>query len=287
MGEVTLLANIHEEPYMGQSGLTPPLSTLRPSKISLVSGGFDPLHSGHISLIHGAKNLTGFVVVAINSDEWLQRKKGRSFMPIDERRLIIDNLKHVSNVIEFDDSDDTATDAIIKCKQMYPKSAIVFCNGGDRTPTNVPEGAIPGVELAFNVGGDSKLNSSSLLLEDYKYPKTDRPWGYYRVLFKYGEVDNEVKVKELTVNPYAHLSMQRHERRKEFWFISEGEASIYTLNVSSDMDLHCVLKLHKTCHIQANQWHMLRNETDRPLRVIEIQYGTQCVESDIERKGLH
>ena len=259
-----------------------------PNKISLISGGFDPIHSGHISLIHGAKDLTGFVVVALNSDEWLQRKKGRSFMPIDERRLIVDNLKHVSHTIEFDDSDDTATDAIIKCKQMYPKSTIVFCNGGDRTATNVPEGIIPGVELAFSVGGDSKLNSSSWLLEDYKYPKTERSWGYYRVLFEYGSsYDQEVKVKELTVNPYAHLSMQKHEHRKEFWFISEGEASVYTINVSSDMDLQYVLKSHKTCHIQANQWHMLRNETDKPLRVIEIQYGTQCVESDIERKGLH
>ena len=99
MEEVMLLANTQEEPFTGQSGLTPPLSMNTPNKISLVSGGFDPIHSGHISLIHGAKNLTGFVVVALNGDEWLQRKKGRSFMPIDERRLIIDNLKHVSHTI--------------------------------------------------------------------------------------------------------------------------------------------------------------------------------------------
>ena len=258
-----------------------------PNKISLVSGGFDPIHSGHISLIHGAKNLTGFVVVALNSDEWLQRKKGRSFMPIDERRLIIDNLKHVSHTIEFDDTDDTATDAIIKCKQLYPKSTIVFCNGGDRTATNVPEGAIPGVELAFDVGGDSKLNSSSWLLEDYKYPKTDRSWGYYRVLFECGEADKKVKVKELTVIPFGHLSMQKHEFRKEYWFVSEGKGSVYTLNVSSDMDLLHTLNPHESCHIQDNQWHMLSNETDKPLRVIEIQYGSMVSESDIIRRGLH
>ena len=286
MGEVTLQANTYDEQSTGQSGSQTPLQIKSPKRISLISGGFDPLHSGHIALLQAAKDLTGFLVVAINSDEWLERKKGRSFMPVDERRLVITNLRQVNNVVEFDDSDDTAIDAIRRCRALYPESKILFCNGGDRKKGNTPEqmGMISwdNVEFVFGVGGNEKMNSSSWILEHYKYPKTDRIWGYYRVLFEYG---SGVKVKELTVDPHKSLSMQRHKHRKELWFVSEGTAKIYTISpVSSDVELIDEKSQHQQCHIQKNQWHMLANETDIPLRVIEIQYGTEAVESDIERK---
>ncbi len=268
---------------MGRSGSQNPLQVNTPKRISLVSGGFDPLHSGHIALLHAAKQLTDFLVVAINSDEWLERKKGRSFMPVDERRLVIANLRQVNNVIEFDDSDDTASDAIKKCRDLYPNSSILFCNGGDRGEGNVPEVAGPNVEFVFGVGGDQKMNSSSWILEDYKYPKTDRKWGYYRILFQYGD---HVKVKELTVNPHSTLSMQRHKHRRELWFVSEGDASVYTIgSASSDLELMTQKTTHDSCYIAEHQWHMLSNETDQPLRIIEIQYGDDVIESDIERRG--
>ena len=247
-----------------------------------MSGGFDPLHSGHIALLHGAKKLTDFLVVAVNSDDWLERKKGRSFMPIDERRLVISNLRQVNNVIEFDDRDDTATDAIKKCRSLYPDSTILFCNGGDRGAGNIPEEKGQNVEFVFGVGGNEKMNSSSWILEDYKYPKTERPWGYYRVLFEYG---SGVKVKELTVNPKSSLSMQRHKHRKEFWFVCEGEGMVYTISpTSSDIELLTSKSRHGSCYIAANQWHMLANETEQPLRIIEIQYGDKTIESDIQRR---
>jgi mannose-6-phosphate isomerase-like protein (cupin superfamily) len=111
--------------------------------------------------------------------------------------------------------------------------------------------------------------------------KTFRPWGYYVVLH---ENNNEVKVKELTVEPGCCLSMQRHTERSEFWFIAEGEASVYTVNpTSTDTEHMGFYKKFDYLFINSNQWHRLCNETDQPLKIVEIQYGSNCVEEDIER----
>jgi mannose-1-phosphate guanylyltransferase len=98
------------------------------------------------------------------------------------------------------------------------------------------------------------------------------------------EVGARTKLKELTVNPKTCLSMQKHQSRAEFWFVAEGEAAVYTLDNSSDHDLVGNFKEHEYIWISKGNWHMLCNETDNPLRIIEIQYGDDCVEEDIERK---
>jgi mannose-6-phosphate isomerase-like protein (cupin superfamily) len=99
------------------------------------------------------------------------------------------------------------------------------------------------------------------------------------------EVGANVKLKELTVNPKTCLSMQRHQHRAEFWFVAEGKATVYTVDTDSpERGLIASLEVHQNTWIQLNQWHQLCNETDKPLRVIEIQYGESCVEEDIERK---
>lgn len=98
------------------------------------------------------------------------------------------------------------------------------------------------------------------------------------------EVGPNTKLKELTVNPKTCLSMQRHDRRAEFWFVAEGEAAVYTLDNSSDHDLVGHFGVHEHIWIKQNQWHMLCNETDQPLKLIEIQFGENCVEEDIERR---
>ena len=244
-------------------------------KVVLVTGGFDPLHSGHIEYFKAAKQLGYILIVGINSDAWLARKKGRSFMPFSERKFIIENLYQVHKVIDFDDSDNTAIDAINKVKQLYPKANIIFANGGDRTKDNIPEMVFDDVEFVFGVGGDNKKNSSSWILEEWKSPKTERPWGYYRVLH---EVSG-MKVKELTVAPNQSLSMQRHEQRAEYWIVSEGEATVYWDRYSNTK-----ITKHNSEVIQKQEWHRLVNETSMPLKLVEIQYGTNCNEDDIERK---
>ena len=256
------------------------------NKIVLVTGGFDPLHSGHIAYFNAAKELGDYLVVGVNSDAWLARKKGRAFMPWEERATIIENLSMVDQVIDFDDSNDSATEAIKYVLNFWKSGEkIIFANGGDRTQGNILEMlsvSDPRLSFKFGVGGEDKKNSSSWILEDYKHPKTERQWGYYRVLHEYG---NSVKVKELTVDPGKTLSMQRHKERAEHWFVAKGEASVYTVNKSStDYELLGTYKEHDSLHIDNMEWHMLANETKIPLQVVEIQYGDNCVEEDIERR---
>lgn len=244
--------------------------------IILITGGFDPLHSGHIDYINAAAKLGG-VIAGVNSDEWLARKKGKSFLPLEDRLSIVGSLKNVMMAIPFDDSDGTAMDAIRIAQHLFPRKKIVFANGGDRNAENTPEMNYPhgGVEFMFGIGGESKRNSSSSILSEWKAPKTLRPWGYYRIIHTEG---HEVKVKELIVDPAHSLSMQRHAKRNEYWFISEGEATVF------NGDKEITFGKHKNLNISAGEWHQLSNKTDKPLRIIEIQFGQLCDENDIEIK---
>lgn len=252
-------------------------------KVVVITGGFDPIHSGHIDYINAARELGDILIVGINSDEWLVRKKGRSFMPFEDRVSIIGALQNVDYAIPFNDRDNSAKDAIAWARRVYPEHTIVFANGGDRTSDNIPEMDFvdDNIEFAFAVGGSDKKNSSSYLLQEWKAPKTNRLWGYYRVLH---ENSKEVKLKELTVDPGKSLSMQRHNDRSELWFVAEGTAMLYTINRNSDEELLGTYEKFSTIHIDKNQWHRLVNETNKPLKIIEIQYGTECVEEDIERR---
>jgi D-beta-D-heptose 7-phosphate kinase/D-beta-D-heptose 1-phosphate adenosyltransferase len=251
-------------------------------KIVLVTGGFDPLHSGHIAYLESAKRMGDILVVGVNSDAWLARKKGQAFMPWRERSTIIQALHCVDFVIDFDDTDGTARHAIQMTRQSYPQDHIIFANGGDRTPDNIPEMDVAdtNIHFEFAVGGSNKANSSSWILEEWKAPKTQRAWGYYRVLHELPGT----KVKELTVMPGQRLSMQRHHDRAEHWHIAEGVATVYTINRKSDQELLGEFAQFQHIHIAREEWHQLCNETDRPLRVVEIQYGVNCVEEDIERR---
>lgn len=250
-------------------------------KIVLVTGGFDPIHSGHIAYFEAAKKLGDTLIVGVNSDEWLQRKKGRAFMPLHERMRIVSSMTAVDAAYRFNDNDGSAIEFIRAMKAQYPNDEIIFANGGDRTKENIPEMVFDDVQFVFGVGGEDKKNSSSWILEDWKKPRTERAWGHYRVLH---EVGSHTKLKELTVNPKTCLSMQRHDERGEFWFVAEGTAAVYTLDSSSDHDLIGTFTKHQYIWIGKTQWHMLCNETDEPLKLIEIQYGSNCVEEDIERK---
>jgi len=243
-------------------------------RVVLVTGGFDPLHSGHIEYFKAAKQLGDRLVVGVNSDDWLIRKKGRTFMLIGERLHIISHLKSVDHCIQFYDDSDHAVDAIKQVQMLYPNDRIIFANGGDRTSDNIPEMAIAGVDFVFGVGGSTKQNSSSWLLDEWKAPKTDRLWGHYRVLH---EVVG-TKVKELTILPGKSLSMQKHEYRSEYWHVSEGECMIEFEDNSSKR-----LSAHSNFCIPNNTWHKLANPYNTPCKIIEIQHGTACSESDIIR----
>jgi cytidyltransferase-like protein len=250
----------------------------------LVTGGFDPLHSGHIEYLRAAKKLGDNLIVGLNSDEWLQRKKGKSFMPYDERNAILQAIQYVDRVIDFDDSDDTACSAINKVMSVFGKTdQIIFANGGDRSSLSTPEFEMyqkePNLQFVFDVGSSYKKNSSSWILREWTAPKTQRGWGYYRVLHEDGiKTQNHTKVKELTVEPGKRLSLQRHERRTEYWIVTKGVATL-ELDHQDPKDY----SVHESVIIPLGCWHRLSNQTNNNVRIVEIQYGPECIEEDIER----
>ena len=247
--------------------------------VYLFTGGFDPLHSGHLSVI---KSLPGNLVIGLNSDEWLTRKKGKPFLNIRERREIMSSLSGVISVIEFDDSDNSACDAIEVCLSRFKKSRIVFVNGGDREQTNTPEYKEyknhPLVSFKFGVGGSNKLNSSSKILYDWGGYKEQRKWGRF-ITYNYND---GVKLKRLEISPGEFISMQKHQDRNEFWLIESG-SGIVKYGFSTDSLIHRNVAKHDQIVIEKGMWHQIINDKDGPLRIVEIQYGSRCEESDIIR----
>ena len=139
-------------------------------KLSLVTGGFDPIHSGHISYFTRAIDFSDYLVVGINTEEWLTRKKGQYFQSWVERAEIIRHLNMVDAVITVPDDDEgSACGAIAKCLEIA--ETVVFCNGGDRGKDNTPETIKykdnPRVQFEYGIGGDDKRNSSSWILKGY------------------------------------------------------------------------------------------------------------------------
>jgi len=147
-------------------------------KVILISGGFDPVHKGHIECIQNAKKLADEVWIGLNNDSWLRRKKGKSFMKESERKFIMESLRDVYYAYVMNPlihGDDTAIDFIDHAKRKYinenddlPKGVMAFGNGGDRTETTTPENDVCnsyGIDSVWGLG--KKIQSSSWLLEKY------------------------------------------------------------------------------------------------------------------------
>ncbi len=249
-------------------------------KIVVVSGGFDPLHSGHINLLSSASAFGNKLVVLVNSDEWLTRKKGRPFLPFEERSIIVQRMDMVDNVYAVDDEDGSVTAGLKQVRDAFGHDHdYVFCNGGDRGKDNIPEMAVDGYTFEFGVGGDNKANSSSWILKEWQYPSERRVWGEFSDLFQ----DSAVKVKELVIEPGKGISYQRHFKRSEIWFISKGSCEVkYS---PEDKDDFTITKLYTDdiFVVRATEWHQIVNKTDKPCHIIEIQYGEETTEDDIER----
>jgi len=243
----------------------------------ICSGGFDPIHVGHLdSFKDAAKH--GDVIIALNSDQWLIDKKGRCFMPWSDRAKILKSFSIISEVINFkDDRSGTANNALIKIRKKYPKEELYFANGGDRTVENVPETKTcneKNIKMLWNVGG-LKSRSSSLLLEKYgeTLAVTQRHWGQYRILSE----EPGYKVKELIINPFKGISLQTHEYRSEHWTIIEGVAQVR--KGQEIFELHP----NQTVYIPQGCLHQLKNSNNVPLKLIEVQVGTYFGEDDIKR----
>ena len=253
-------------------------------KISVVSGGFDPIHSGHISYINAAKKYGDYLIIALNSDEWLRQKKGKEFMPFEERKSILENIKNVDEVLAFeDDKFGSCINALEKIKAKFPDDEIIFCNGGDRGKENIPEMSVSGITFEFSVGGDDKKNSSSWILKNWKYDKERRVWGEFFNLFE----DDQVKVKELIIEPKKGMSLQKHHKRSEIWLVSQGKCLVNYSKISPEEIKEITLDKHNSLHVELGDWHQITNPFDEICKVIEIQYGKETIEEDIERHSYY
>ena len=253
-------------------------------KLIVVSGGFDPIHSGHIAYFKSAKSHGDKLIVALNSDTWLEKKKGKFFMPFHERKAIVEAIKYVDVVISFEDDDKgSCINALEEIKKTYPDYDIYFANGGDRDKKNIPEMSVSGISFLFSVGGNDKKNSSSWILDKWQYYFEERQWGSFFNLFE----TKNIKVKELIVEPGKSMSFQRHFKRNEIWLVSEGSCVVTFSTKETSQDKQQI-KLNKFdhYHVPIKHWHQISNPSNNvKTHIIEIQYGEDCLESDIEREN--
>jgi D-beta-D-heptose 7-phosphate kinase/D-beta-D-heptose 1-phosphate adenosyltransferase len=249
-------------------------------RIAVVSGGFDPLHTGHINLLESASAFGDKLIVLVNSDDWLTRKKGRPFMPFEERSTIIQRMDMVDNVYGVDDKDGSVTRGLIDVRNAFGHDhEYIFCNGGDRGKDNIPEMEVEGYDFKFSVGGNHKANSSSWILKEWQYPTERRVWGEFSDLFQ----DDVVRVKELVIESGKGISYQRHFKRSEMWFISKGRLNVkHSFSTPENFQVHTIEK-DQFFHVKQGDWHQAYNPFDEPCHIIEIQYGEETTEDDIER----
>ena len=253
-------------------------------KISIVSGGFDPIHSGHIAYLKSAKKISDYLIVALNSDEWLIDKKKKVFMSFEERNNILINIECVDEVIGFEDDDEgSCINAIYKIKEKYPNDDLVFCNGGDRNSTNIPEMAVKNISFEFGIGGTGKQNSSSWLLKNWKYESENRVWGLFYNLFD----SDDVKVKELIIKPHKGMSFQRHKKRNEIWLVSKGSCEVIYSRNNPESKNKLILNKFDEFMISKGDWHQITNPYEEDCHIIEIQYGSAVIEEDIERLNYY
>ena len=250
-------------------------------KIIVVSGGFDPIHSGHIEYLKSAKEYGDKLIVALNSDSWLVKKKGKPFMTFNERKSILEAIQYVDEVIDFeDDKKGSCINALNTIKKSYPNNMIYFVNGGDRNKENIPEMSVSGIEFVFGVGGEDKKNSSSWILNNWQYYFEERKWGAFFNLFE----TKNIKVKELIVEPGMSMSFQKHLKRNEIWLVSEGSCQVnFKTKDSSNNIEKIILKKYDHFIVPIGKWHQIINHTNTATHIIEIQYGDECREDDIKR----
>jgi cytidyltransferase-like protein len=246
-------------------------------KIVAVSGGFDPIHIGHIRLFEEAKKLGDKLVVILNNDNWYGVKGRKVFIPQKERKEILEALKPVDRVVLT--KHKPGTKDISVCRELIELKPDIFANGGDRTKKNIPEVAVCqkiNCKMIFNVGRGGKIQSSSWLLAKYAnelQSKFYRPWGSFTVI----EEGKNFKVKKVVVKPREKLSLQFHKQRSEHWVVLRGRA-----RVELDNKIF-YLKPHQSIDIPVGAKHRLENFSKEPLEIIEIQNGEYLGEDDIIR----
>jgi D-beta-D-heptose 7-phosphate kinase/D-beta-D-heptose 1-phosphate adenosyltransferase len=252
---------------------------LRGKRLVATSGGFDPLHVGHLRCFQASAELVkendchGLVVI-VNGDGWLRRKKGQPFMPCQERMEIIAGIEGIDWVVEWDDGGPTVTGAIDK---LQP---VMFTKGGDRKQggpvtdddyrsSNVPEFALCGkigCKVVFSVGG-GKIQSSSHLTKDilpteWTGLRKEKPWGY-EVWWTPQGPQSPYAGKILVVNPGERMSLQYHEKKEETCLVLSGQLRV-------EGDVETVLGPGQVFHVPTGQVHRFGALGGVPCVLVEV-----------------
>lgn len=243
-----------------------------------VSGGFDPIHIGHVRMFEEARALGDKLVVILNNDNWLLEKKGFAFMPARERAEIIGSFPFVDKVVLTDhkkgDRDMSVSRSLARVKPA------IFANGGDRKSLkDIPEGAVCkkyGIKMVFNVGKGGKVQSSSWMIDAARKPasRSVRPWGEY---FSW-DSGSGWNLKTLYIKPRKRLSLQYHHNREEWWLLVSGDASA---TIQDGVGEHTVpLRKGEVFRVFKRQVHRLSSRKGGVL--VEVAYG-KFDEADIVR----
>jgi len=248
----------------------------KPLRWVAVSGGYDPLHIGHVRMFREARKLGDKLVVIMNNDHWLRMKKGFTFMPQKERAEIIASLPFVDKVVFTDhkkgDIDKSVSRTLAKVRPA------IFANGGDRVSKNVPEVALCkelGIKMVFNVGQGGKVQSSSWMVNNARRPasKSVRPWGEY-----YGwDQGGGWNLKTIYVKPNKRLSLQYHHH------LVEGDATA-TVHEGKEV-LTIPLRKGEVFRVGKKQVHRLSSK--RGGVIVEVAYGAFDEEDIIRLEDDH
>ena len=252
-------------------------------KYIAISGGFDPIHSGHLNLIDDASKIAS-VIAIVNNNDFLLSKKGFIFLDENERLQILSSIDGVDEIFLSIDEDHTVNKSIQYLVDSG-KNIEFFGNGGDRKSLeDIPEGEVcknNNIELVFNLGGEKSQSSSALAVSLYDQIQRknkianiiEKPWGYYKTFITEGEY----LLKKIFVNAGEELSEQSHKYRDEHWIVVSGKVDVLANNkiIKKVMNDHIFIK--------KNTKHKIINRYGEPAIIIEVQTGVILSEDDIIR----